>query len=56
MKAVFAALRRGFRGARGIEYLLIAVAVAVVGLMLMSGSLPGQEDTRTDLERRMENA
>ena len=54
MKAVFAALRRGFKGARGIEYLLIAVAVAVVGLTLMSGALPAQEDTRTDLERRME--
>ena len=54
---MFGALRRGIRGARGIEFLLIAVAVAVLGMAVMNTMRqPTQQmDARTDTERRLED-
>lgn len=54
---MFSALRRGIRGARGIEFLLIAVAVAVLGMAVMNTMRqPTQQmDARTDTERRLED-
>ena len=54
---MFSALRRGIRGARGIEFLLIAVAVAVLGMAVMNSmQKPTQQmDARTDTERRLED-
>ncbi len=54
---MFSALRRGIRGARGIEFFLIAVAVAVLGMAVMNGMRqPAQQpDARTDTEQRLEN-
>ena len=54
---MFGALRRGIRGTRGIEFLLIAVAVAVLGMAVMNSmQKPTQQmDARTDMERRLED-
>lgn len=53
-EGVFGTLRGRLRGARGIEFLLVAVAVAVLGMSVLNGSPAVREDARTDIERRLE--
>lgn len=50
----FRTLLARLRGVRGGEWLAAAVALALLGIVLMNGGLRPSADVRTDLEKRLE--